>query len=110
MLLSISSALGTAMLPRMSYLIANGEKDKFEQLYRKSMRFMVGISLPITLGLIFTAPILINLFAGSTYHDAIFTLQLLSPIVLAISMWYTSTLSNGQSKYCNIGHRHWSSF
>ena len=86
MLLSISSALGTAMLPRMSYLIANGEKDKFEQLYRKSMRFMVGISLPITLGLIFTAPILINLFAGSTYHDAIFTLQLLSPIVLAISM------------------------
>ncbi len=47
---------------------------------------MVGISLPITLGLIFTAPILINLFAGSTYHDAIFTLQLLSPIVLAISM------------------------
>lgn len=26
MLLSISSALGTAMLPRMSYLIANGEK------------------------------------------------------------------------------------
>lgn len=86
MFLGISSALGTAMLPRMSYLIANGEKDKFEQMYRKSMCFMVGISLPITLGLIFTAPILIKLFAGSTYHDAIFTLQLLSPIVLAISM------------------------
>lgn len=86
MLLSIGSALGTAMLPRMSNLIANGEKEHFVQMYRKSMRFMVGIALPLMIGLIVTAPILINLFAGETYKDAVLTLQILAPIIVMISM------------------------
>lgn len=86
MLLGVGSALGTAMLPRMSNLIANGEKEHFVQMYRKSMRFMVGIALPLMIGLIVTAPILIILFAGETYQDAVITLQLISPIILAISM------------------------
>lgn len=86
MLLGVGSALGTAMLPRMSNLIANGEKEHFVQMYRKSMRFMVGIALPLMIGLIITAPILIKLFAGKTYQDAVITLQILAPIILMISM------------------------
>lgn len=86
MLLGVSASLGTAMLPRMSNLIANGDKEHFKQMYRKSMRFMVGMALPLMIGLIITAPILIKLFAGETYQDAVITLQILAPIILMISM------------------------
>lgn len=85
-LLGFSGALSTALLPRMSNLAASNDKVKFRQMYRKSMRFIVGLSLPLMIGLIITAPILIPLFAGETYQNAIVTLQLLAPTVLIISM------------------------
>lgn len=86
MLLGIGGALGTAMLPRMSNLIAKNEKEHFVQMYRKSMQFMVGLALPLMIGLVMTSPTLINLFAGETYRDAVLTLQLLAPIILMISI------------------------
>jgi len=86
MLLSVGGALGTAMLPRMSNLAANNDKTKFQQMYRKSMRFIVGLNIPMTIGLIITAPILIPMFAGETYGGAVLTLQLLAPTVLIIGM------------------------
>lgn len=86
MLLGVSSALGTAMLPRMSNLLANGEMERFISMYRKSMRFMVGISLPMVIGIIITAPVLINIFAGGSYYKAGLTLQLLAPTIVMISV------------------------
>lgn len=86
MTLGIVGALGTAMLPRLSNLIATGQKEKFDQLAQKAMQFVIVITLPMTIGLILTAPYLIRLFCGDTYTPAIITLQIISPIILAIGI------------------------
>lgn len=84
--LGIISALGVAMLPKASNLIANGHNDEFKLLCEKAMQFVIAITLPMTVGLILTAPYLIPLFCGETYIPAINTLQMLSPIILAIGI------------------------
>lgn len=86
MTLGIVGALGTAMLPRLSNLIATGQKEKFDQLSQKAMQFVIAITLPMTVGMILTAPYLIRLFCGDTYTPAILTLQIISPIILAIGI------------------------
>ena len=86
MTLGIVGALGTAMLPRLSNLIATGQKEKFNQLSQKAMQFVIAITLPMTVGMILTAPYLIRLFCGDTYTPAILTLQIISPIILAIGI------------------------
>lgn len=85
-LLTFGNALGTAMLPRMSHLISEGKLDQFNSLANKSMSYMVAISLPLTIGLAITAPTLIVIFCGQTFQAASITLQILSPIVVMISM------------------------
>lgn len=86
MTLGIVGALGTAMLPRLSNLIATGQKEKFNRLSQKAMQFVIAITLPMTVGMILTAPYLVRLFCGDTYTPAILTLQIISPIILAIGI------------------------
>lgn len=86
MTLGVIGALGTAMLPRLSNLIATGQKETFDQLAQKAMQFVIAITLPMTIGMILTAPYLIRLFCGDTYTPAISTLQIISPIILAIGI------------------------
>ena len=84
--LGVVSALGTALLPRLSNLIATGQKEKFDQLSKKAMQFVVAITLPMTVGMMLTSPYLILLFCGESYMPAVLTLQIISPIILAIGV------------------------
>ncbi len=86
MVLGIIGALGTVMLPRLSNLIATGQYERFNQLAQKSMQFVMALTLPMTVGLILTSSYLIPLFCGETYTPAILTLQIISPIILAIGV------------------------
>ena len=86
MVLGIVGALGTAMLPRLSNLITTGQKEEFNRLAQKSMQFVIAITLPMTVGIIMTSSYLIPLFCGDTYTPAILTLQVISPISLAIGI------------------------
>ena len=85
-LLGVSLALGTTMIPRMSNLIATGKREEFVALSQKSMRFMIALSLPMTLGLIVCAPDVVHLLCGENFENAILTLKILAPIILTISM------------------------
>lgn len=85
-LLSLVSALGTVMLPRLSNLISTGQKDKFNELAQKSITVVMALTLPLTAGLIMTAKYLIPLFCGNSYESAILTLQIISPIIIMIGI------------------------
>ena len=85
-LLSLVSALGTVMLPRLSNLISTGQKEKFNELSQKSITVVMALTLPLTAGLIMTAKYLIPLFCGNSYEPAILTLQIISPIIIMIGI------------------------
>lgn len=86
MLLSLVSALGTVMLPRLSNLVSIGRMDEFYRLSQKAFNFITLIAFPVCIGLIVLSPTLIYLFSGETYKPAVITLQLISPVIIAISI------------------------
>ena len=85
-LTGIVGSLGTVMLPRLSHLTMTGQKDEFNRLAQKSIDVVMALSLPLFLGLIVLAPVLIRLFCGPSYEPAILTLQIISPILLFIAI------------------------
>jgi len=85
-LLAAVTSLGTVMLPRLSNLVKQGDMDSFHRLAKKSYNFIVTMSLPICGGLIILAPSLIRIFSGEIFTPAIPTLQIISPIIVAIGI------------------------
>lgn len=85
-ILGIITSLGLVLLPRFSNMISNGEYNEFKSLANKVVSFTIALSLPLSIGLIFTAPILIYLFCGKEFEPSILTLQLISPIILLIGL------------------------
>lgn len=84
--LSITTSLGTVMLPRLSNLVEKRDWNTFKRLSEKSYNFLTMISLPMCLGFIIMAPILIHFFSGSNFEPAIKTLQIISPIIIALGI------------------------
>lgn len=85
-ILSIISSLGLVLLPRFSNMISNGEFTEFKSLANKVVSFTIALSLPLSIGLVFTAPVLIDLFCGKEFEPSILTLQLISPIIPFIGL------------------------
>ena len=85
-ILGIISSLGLVLLPRFSNMISNGEFTEFKSLANKVISFTIALSLPLSIGLIFMSPILINLFCGKDFAPSILTLQLIAPIILFIGL------------------------
>lgn len=85
-ILGVINSLQTTMIPRFSYLATNDTKEKFDTLIQKVFDFVLAVSLPMAVGLYIMAPTLINLFCGEGYTPAIITLEIISPIILLISM------------------------
>lgn len=86
LLLGLTSALGTVMLPRLSNLVANNNISEFNRLANLATKFMFAITLPLSVAVIMLADNLILLLSGNAYEEAILTLQILSFIIFAIGL------------------------
>ena len=85
-LLTAVTSLGAVMLPRLSNLVKQGDMNSFYRLARKSYNFIITMSFPICGGLFILSPSLIRLFSGEGFVPAIPTLQIISPIIVAIGI------------------------
>lgn len=84
--LTVVTSLGVVLLPRLSNLVKQGDMDSFNRIAKKSYNFIVTMSFPICGGLIVLAPSLIRIFSGEGFTPAIFTLQIISPIIITIGI------------------------
>ena len=84
--LGIITSLGFIMIPRLSNLISLGKKEEFNRLANKSIEFVIGISLPLTVGLIILAPTLVRLICGDMFEPSILVLQIIAPITFFIAL------------------------
>lgn len=84
--LSVVQALQTAMIPRFSYLAQNEYKKEFDDLCQKVVDFVVTLSIPLSFGIYILAPSLISLFCGNSFTPAITTMEIISPIIVLISL------------------------
>ena len=86
MTLSVSNSLGSVMMPRASNLIAENKIEEFKSVVQKSYDFIIAISIPITIGLIFTSKSAILLLSGNDFHPAILASQIVAINIISIGI------------------------
>lgn len=79
------TALGTVMLPRMSNLFANKNKDIAMQYLSISMQFSCFFAIPFMFGILAIAPLFVPIYFGQGYDPCINMMELFSVTILFIS-------------------------
>lgn len=84
--LTLISSLGTVMLPRCTHLIKSGNKTGFAHAISKSLRLILTLSLPITVGLMILAEPVTMIFCGKEYLSSIPILYITAPVIIFVSL------------------------
>ncbi|MDE5745025.1 MAG: flippase [Paramuribaculum sp.] len=79
-------SVGTVLLPRMSHLVATGNRDEFRRLSEKSLKLSLISSLPLVAGTIVLCAPIISVFCGDDYRPSANMLALCAPTVFLSSL------------------------
>lgn len=85
-LVTLITSFGAVLLPRSSNLIKNNQLDEFRRLSKKSFDMVMMMAFPLFVGVLVCAPALIHLFCGESFEPSILTLQIVSPIIIALAI------------------------
>lgn len=85
-ILGLFTAFTNVMLPRMSALLANGDKEQFQRLINKSFAAICTFSIPMILCGIILAPSIIYVLSGAGYEGAILPMQIIMPAILFVGI------------------------
>lgn len=85
-LLTLATAYGTVMVPRMASTYAKKEINKLKEYMHKSFSFILMISIPLMFGIISISKHFVPMFFGPGYDKVIYLISIISPIILAISL------------------------
>ena len=83
--MSLITALGTVMLPRMSNLVSNKKTQELKRYIGKSMDFVMFMSYPICIGIILVSINFVPWFLGDAYYKTIVLTQILALTIPVIS-------------------------
>jgi len=84
--MSLTSSLGTVMMPRTTNLIAENKMDEFRDLIQKSYDFVLALTIPLTVGLIFTSTSAILILCGNGFSPSILASQIVALNILMVGI------------------------
>lgn len=106
LLITITTSLGTVMIPRMANTFAKGEKEQLKVYLKRSFNFVFFLAFPLILGMISIINKFVPLYYGDGFEKVTYLICIISPIVLAIGLSnVTGTqylLPTRQQKYYTI--------
>jgi O-antigen/teichoic acid export membrane protein len=82
-IITISSPISTAIMPRMARLHAEGQQDELMSVYRKSTQLVTTVVIPVALILIFLAPQVLLAWTGKKELA-----QLVAPVLSLYAIGY----------------------
>lgn len=85
-LLTVVTALGTVMVPRMANTYIKGDKEQLSTYMKKSFSFMYLLAFPIIFGVLTVADEFVPIFFGQGYDKVPILMKIISPILLMIGM------------------------
>ncbi len=85
-LLTIITAVGTVMMPRIANCYAEGDKKTIRAYMRKTFKFVYMLSFPLMFGIIAVANNFAPLFFGNGYDKVPMIMSILSLIIVFISL------------------------
>lgn len=83
--LSLITALGTVVLPKMSEVVASGKLDEAKRLIKTTMWFMLACAFAMAFGIAAIAPEFVPLFLGDGFDACVPLMMLLAVIIPLIS-------------------------
>ncbi len=86
MVVTLITAVTGVILPRLSIYSEKGKNDEVIRLFNKGLSYVCFISIPCAVGLSLLSRPLTLFFSGTHYIPAIFTMQLMTPIIFFISI------------------------
>ncbi|SEK46165.1 Membrane protein involved in the export of O-antigen and teichoic acid [Pseudobutyrivibrio ruminis] len=84
--LSVVTALGTVMIPRIGYHFNRNEKSQIEYLMYKSYRAVLLIGIPLCLGLAFVSDNFVPWFFGPGNEEVAVLLKILAWLIIIIGL------------------------
>lgn len=84
-IMTLSTALYMAMLPRLSNFVANKDWDNFRIMSQKTYDFSIATTLPASLGLIFVSPYVMRILAGPYFESSILVCQIMAFSILFLA-------------------------
>ena len=81
-LLSMITAMGTTMFPRISNCFARNQTIKIKEHINNSLNFVYFLGMPMVFGIITISDKLVPIFFGNGYEKVIILVKLLSPIII----------------------------
>ena len=86
MALTVVTALGTVMIPRIGYHFEKGETETVKEYMYRSYRFVWLLAIPLCLGLIMISENFVHWFLGEGFDGVIPLMKILSLLILAIGI------------------------
>lgn len=86
MLLSVVTALGTVMVPRIGRHFSQGEIGEVRRLMYRGYRFVWFLGIPLCFGLVMVADNFVPWFFGMGYDKVVLLLRILAFLILAIGI------------------------
>lgn len=93
MVLVVVTSLRTVTLPRVVHLYSEKNYEEVKDIIDNTIRFVLCISLPMTVGLIMVAPQLVPIFLGEGFEKCIIIVRILAVLIVVLGL---STLISGQ--------------
>ena len=87
--MSVVTSVATVGLPRMAYLFKNKKYKEIESKFTYCASFVLMVSIPMVVGIILVADILIPWFLGPTFDRSIILLKILSLLILVSGLGMT---------------------
>ena len=85
-IISLVVAIGTVMLPRLSYYSKLEDKSEFFKLSYLGFNILLLISIPCAIGLTLLSDPVINILSGTGYEAAIVPMRIMNPIIVIIGL------------------------
>lgn len=85
-LVSLVVSLGTVLLPRLSYYIEKGMQKEFKRMTSQALRFVLMISLPLSIYFMIFADVGIAFLSGPAYMPAVLPMRLIMPTIVFIGL------------------------
>jgi O-antigen/teichoic acid export membrane protein len=82
----VVGSLTTVMIPHFSNLFAEKKDGEFEVLIQKIYRFVISVTLPLTVGLIIASPYVVVLLCGKSFGPSVIVSQIVAPLLLIVGL------------------------
>ena len=85
-MLVLVTSLGVVLIPRLSHLVKSKQINDFKKYIGKSFDFVLMLSIPCVILMIFLSENIILLLSGHQFHEAVLSMQIIAPIILFIGL------------------------